>query len=271
MTIRPEARGPFRRLTVDAHFNAIVENRILVEWSLNRHFDNPGPYKFTLFRGFAANDDNFVPVAETVDQPWLYDNTPARPSKGTDVFYRVTLEDGNGDVFTSQAVSAGTNWERYDWTLAREIIRKESLLLAKRTGTDGFLLKRRVFGDRCSCTDPETLRTVDPDCDQCFGTGILGGYYDPIRYPVSMNPVQRIKKLNQDTGLQSQIIETVRALAHPRPSQNDVWVHRFTDQRYIVQPDIAAIARHRGVDLILNLRLEERARSESIYNIPVPC
>ena len=263
---------PFKRLTVDAHFNPIVKRRILVDWALSKEFDAPGPYTVTLQRGYATNDDSFIDVAVTVDQPWLYDNSPAWPGKGLDVFYRVKLVDGEGREYVSQPASAGSHWSRYDWTIAKEIIRKEHLVLRKRAGVKGWLLKRRLWGDICAaCADPETGQINEPNCTNCYGTGIDGGYYDPLEYWVIMNPTQRLKKLDAQQGLKTQTIETVRSLAYPRPVGADVWVNAYTDQRYVVMGDVAATARHRGVDLVLNLRLEERDRSEPMYLVPVPC
>lgn len=268
-----EARRIFKRLTVDIHYNMVTEQRVLVEWAMEKSFiaQCPGPYKFTLLRGFSPTDDNFTPLAYTIDQPWLYDNDPVLPQKGVDVFYKVILEDAGGNQYTSQAVHASTYWSRYDWTLAREIIRKETMVMRKRAGVCGWLLKARVFGALCPCTDPDTGQKMSPDCVECYGTGIVGGYYPPFEYWVIMNPTQRLKKLDADQGLITRNIETVRALAYPSPLSNDIWVNANTDQRYVVGSDIVAAARHRGIDLILNLRLEERPRSDPIYAFPIPC
>ncbi len=266
----------FQRLTVDAHFNLITNRRVLVEWAMYKAFiaGTPGPYKFTLYRGYSANDDGFVPVAETTDQPWLYDNDPVFPQEGMDVFYKVILEDAEGNTYESQAVHATTSWNRYDWTIAREIVRKEWLLLRKRAGTGGWLLKRRLWGDPCpnpDCVDETTGQNFDPNCPECFGTGIAGGFYDPIEYWVLLNPSQRIRKLDANQGLITSTIETVRALAYPAPATNDIWINDNTDQRYLILGDIVAAARHRGINLVLNLRMDEQPKSSSIYRIPQPC
>lgn len=265
----------FRRLTVDVHFTPIVERRVLVEWALEPDFvgSAPGPYTFTLYwsESPTASDSDWQAVARVIDQPWAYDNSPKLPSKGTNFFYKVVLEDGRGITYDSQAVSGQSYWERYDWTLAREIIRKETMLMRKRAGVKGWLFKRRTFGDRCECASPETGQIFDPFCDSCYGTGYVGGYYTPFEYWVIMNPSQQIRKLDADAGLLTTNIETVRGLAYPTPSQNDFWAHESTDQRYVVQSDITTIARHRGIGLVLNLRLEERSRSEAIYQVPIPC
>jgi len=265
---------PFKRLTIDAHFNYLINRRVLVEWALERAFITsvPGPYTFTLYRGYAANDSIPVKISETTDQPWLYDNNPVMPQKGTEVFYWVILTDGQGQTYQSQSAPITSYWNHYDWTLAKEIVRKETMLLRKRTGTAGWLLKRRLWGDVCTlCTDPETKQIHNSQCPVCYGTGIVGGYYDPIDFMVAMNPSQRVKKLDTTQGLIAETMETVRCLAYPVPTSNDVWVRAYTDQRYYVMGDVVVEARHRGIDLVLNLRLREEARSNSIYKFPIPC
>jgi len=269
----PGQRRVFKRLTVDAHFSPIVNGAILVSWALEKSFIEPGPYTFVLYRGGAPSENpaDWQEVSTTVDQPWLYDRSPRRPQKGLGYFYRVELIDGNGTHHYSQAADAANFWGRYDWTLAREIIRKETLVLRKRAGVRGLLFKRRTFGDRCPCTDPETGEINSPDCASCYGTGFVGGYHAPFEYWLIMNPTQQVTKLTPDQGLLVANRETVRALAYPKPDPNDFWLLMATDQRFIVGGNVAAIARHRGIDLILQLELTERARSESIYQVPVPC
>jgi len=269
---RPGVRRVFKRLTVDVHFNPIVNRRVLVEWALDESFIEEGPYTFTLYWSESPTADIWVPICEVIDQPWAYDTNPRLPlGKGTDFFYRVVLEDGNGNLYQSQAVNGTSYWGRYDWTLAREIIRKEIMLMRKRTGVKGYLYKRRAFGDPCPCTEPVTGQINDPNCDSCYGTSYVGGYYEPFEYWVTINPSQHIRKLDAEAGLITENIETVRGLAYPSPESNDFWVNAATDQRYVVMSGITALALHRGIPLILQLRLQERSRSDAMYKLPLPC
>lgn len=263
----------FKRITVDVHFSPIVSRQVLVAWALEPSFVEQGPYTFTVYRADAPSQDlaDLTPVARVVDQPWAYDNGLAALESTHDVFYRVVLEDGNGRTYESQTAVGTSYWSRYDWTLAREIIRKETLLLQKRAGVKGYLLKRRTFGDPCPCADPETEQLMDPDCEDCYGTPFKDGYYPPFVYWVLMNPTTSVVKLDADAGLLSASLETVRALAYPIPEPGDVWVHAHTDQRFVIQGEITALARHRGIDLVLQLQLSEADRSHPIYKVPIPC
>lgn len=263
---------PFVRLTVEAHFQRLYANAIIVSWVLDRGFAQraPGPYRFTLRRHQTATDDRPVDVAKAIDVYSLEDRSPRQGQYEEALSYSVVLTDGDGKTYTSQVQPVGSYWSHQDWLVAREIIRKEAMLLRKKAGTKGILLKRRQWGDACTvCTDPTTGQVRDPGCGTCFGTGIEGGYYPGQECWVLMNQTKRAQRLTVDQGLVTANDETVRALAYPVLEVNDIWVHRPTNNRYRIMEDIAAIVRWRGVDLVMNARLDLLPSSSSVYNFPV--
>lgn len=263
--------SPFKRLQVESHFNALTKSRVQVAWVMDPAFDEPGPWKFTLERGRSPTDDAWEPVAETTDQPWLFDNHPVMGSHERSTFYRIVLVDGNDRRHVSQPTSFLQTWDHYDWRLMREVMRKETKLQQKKTGSRGVLLKARVWGDPCPvCVDPETGQVKRSQCLTCYSTGYVGGYYPPIEYWLTLDPAQRMKRLQGDGGLVTTVVETARGLAWPCPEGNDIWVQLDTNKRYLIGDDIAAIARHRGIDLILQLRLTELPQSNIVYQVPTP-
>jgi uncharacterized phosphosugar-binding protein len=78
-------------------------------------------------------------------------------------------------------------------------------------------------------------------------------------------------RLDREVGLKATVVETVRSLAYPLVQQNDILVIKPTNNRYAVSSDIATIARHRGIDLVVNLRLEMLPTTHVVYKIPTPC
>lgn len=263
---------PFKRLTVETHFHVVYEQRVRVSWALHERFTAPGPYVFTLQRALSPSETVWEDIAQCTDQPWIFDRYPLSITLAVPVFYRVRLVDGRNNEYISQAVTFETYWNRYDWSVAKEIVRKEAMVLRKRTGVKGWLLKRRTWGDPCpDCLDPVTLQSKDSNCQTCFGTSYAGGYFAPIEYWVAMNPSKRMTRLTQDRGIISANMETVRALAYPEPAQGDIWVHAATNQRFMIQQDVSAIARLRGVDLVVDIPLERLPTTHVIYNFPTPC
>ena len=270
-SVSEPVQRPFKRIDVEQSFNVVAKQSVLVAWVMNPGFTAPGPYRFKLQRGHAANDDRWADISETVDQPWLYDRlTKQLPFDGS-TFYRVLLTDGRGTEYVSQTAALQTDWGHYDWRLVREILRKEQLLMSKRGGATGWLLKRRIWGDQCTtCLDPNTNTVRDGHCPVCFGTGLVGGYYAAMPYMTIVDPSQRLKRLTGDQGLTTTVMETVRALAWPSPEQNDIWVNARTNRRSRILEDIANIAVHRGVPLVLNLHLQELPNTDVVYDIPTP-
>jgi len=261
--------NPFSRITVDTHYNVASQNKVMVSWALNREFINPGPYTFELYRMQSSNDTAPVKVASVVDQPFIYDSQPKFTQSGKDIYYIVKLIDGKRAEFWSMTATTQMYWEHHDWLLAREIIRKETMLLRKKTGTKGWLLKRKQWGDPCPvCLDQVTQQVQNARCPTCYGTGFVGGYYAPVEFWVTMNATQRLMRLTPEQGVVAENVETVRTLAYPLVDPNDVWVHANTNSRYRVQSQIATLARHRGIDLLLSIMLEELPESSAAYLVP---
>ena len=85
-----------------------------------------------------------------------------------------------------------------------------------------YVLKRRRSGTRCSsCYTRDMRASSKPDCEICYGTGFVGGYYDPI--PTYMMELQEnIKKrtINEHTATTYADI-TVASPSFPELNEKD--------------------------------------------------
>lgn len=262
----------FRRLMVEAYVPKMTVGAITVSWVMERDFNSPGPYYFTLRRHANPLDDNPVAVAKGTDVYFLEDRSKLDrdPEINLSASYSVELKDGDGNVFVSHVITHDDGWNHKDWLLAREIVRKEVLLQKKKAGTKGWLLKRKWFGDACpTCLNPVTGESTKPHCPTCFGTGITGGYYPAQEYWVLMNATSRMQKLTSDQGMITVNDENVRGLAYPVIEPNDIWVNAQTGDRMRVMENVAAIARHRGVDIVVNAKVSALPNSSVAYDIPL--
>ena len=83
------------------------------------------------------------------------------------------------------------------------ILKHKAAIILKNSQWSGevHILKKRVNGKHCSkCYSRDLKASSNPDCLECYGTGFVGGYYDPI--PSFLLPLsEQIKN--------SQINETV--------------------------------------------------------------
>ncbi len=270
---------PIKRMVIEGCYHLAVSKSIKVSWAMVPEFVEPGPYKFELYRGRAINDDAWEKTAEIVDRPWLYDNRPLLRPHERSLYYKLRITDGNGAVYWSHPVSFDVIWNHNDWRLVREIVRKELLIQgvrngqarARGAGTKGWLIKARQFGDPCPrCLDKNSATATDSNCPICLGTGVTKGFYDPLEYWVIQQPGLRAVKIAETGETRTVVIESVRCLAHPAPESGDIWASTVGDTRYQIQGDIEKLARHRGVDVILGLRLLELPTTHVAYKIPLP-
>ena len=272
---RTDRTKPFHRITVENAFNAVVSKAVLIEWEMEDWFVDDGPWVFTVYRTQREDLLDWEQVAQVVNQSFAYDTNQNSYGVGVRNYYKVTVTtaklDENGDPHTyeSDALLAGNNLSRRDWRLLREVIRKETLLLEKRTGARGWLLPFPRVGPNSSNTDPNTGEILTSQNADDFGTGKEGGYWGPISTFVEVGPEKRITKLTTD-GKISAVIRTGVVLAYPRFYARDVWVNGMTDERFTIGANIAATANIRGVPIKYNVELDLVEVSNVIYQIPVP-
>ena len=99
-----------------------------------------------------------------------------------DYFFR-TLEDlpePEAGIFPERTISEPGSTQEDRHLVAREIVRREALLLRRFNGSFAAFLLRRQSGERCSaCWDSTLKRRMRSNCRTCFDTGFTGGYSKP--------------------------------------------------------------------------------------------
>lgn len=259
---------PFKRLTVSHSLSEQGDPQVRVTWALNRGFVAPGPYSFRLERLYGPTDTPTV-LAVGGDGHWMTDNNPRRPQLGGEYYYRVVLIDDEGTEWESQVAPSESYWGARDWRIARAIVRAENLVMRKRSGTYGWLVKRRYWGSPCpTCLDPITGQVDNPNCGTCYGTAFEEGYHQPIPCWVVVEQLQRQSVL-AETGHEKKNLAGLRMLAYPPPEPGDIWVQAHTDRRYRIAGQLQPVAIHRGIPLVMQVSVEELPTSDAIYEIPV--
>ena len=170
-------------------------NKIVVEWSIPPSLGN---CSFNIYK------------QDTEAGPWLKINPT--PLVGTNF-----IEDTNTQDFSKfhkshyivevrlpapdnrYIKSSPTTWENKRTNLmgirAREITRRETILLSKFTGIDTLIFRRKYFGERCpNCYNKDIEKIVKDHCLTCFGTSFVGGYFPgmltKVCYEISPNVTQ---------------------------------------------------------------------------------
>jgi len=244
----------------------------LVAWEMHPSFQLPDGAGFEVEFSTSGVDPDWALVWQGSGDQFLVED-PIRRSYGmSDAgFYRVRTFSGVPE-YVSEVVQAGGDLSRAEQLILRAITDKERLRMEKRGGTCGYLYKRRVWGDKClTCTDPDTGEVVKARCTECYGTGIVGGYFTPVAYwTIPSNPRKtRGYRVDPDRGGVDDQIEYFRGLNCPWLSSGDVWVNYKNDRRYIVHAisDLQYAGTVWGFDPI-EMRLVPS--SDIIYDLPRP-
>lgn len=261
----------FRRVRVEPNVSPVLGLGSYIEWWMDPRFGLPGPWTFYVERAESLNGVYSL-VATTENQPYAYDPTITADKSGlVSWWYRIRVKTGDGKYFVSDPVSAGDTWEKRDWLVGTRIINKEMLLLKKRSGQDGILLKRRTIGDQCTkCVDPATGEPQDSHCSVCFGTGFVGGYYDPIPFWLSTQPTAVTVKQDEFQGTTVVQIDTARAVTCPIPNAADIWISNKTSQCFRIGSTVKVEAHLRGNPIIVSFNLGLLPSSDIIYTYVAP-
>jgi hypothetical protein len=157
-----------------------VEFSIPMEW---------GNCKFDIYKS-ASETGPWAKITPTpIVGPFFIDVTTEDYSMFDNTWYVVEcmLPDGRriqGPVTTWQ--NKRGNWVQLR---AKEIQRRETLLLEKFTGVDTLLFRRKHYGMRCKrCWDFATEKTTQDHCPNCLGTSFEGGYFPGFKTLLQYEP-----------------------------------------------------------------------------------
>jgi len=118
--------------------------------------------------------------------------------------------------------------------IAQSIRRLELTYFTQLVGRACWLFKKRVFGPRCRTCFDFTLqkRTVDR-CLDCFGTGVLRGYHNPIEIWAQIDPSTKAQQNNAQQIAQF-VTSRARTSFYPNIQPGDLLVEA-ENKRWRVQ------------------------------------
>jgi hypothetical protein len=245
----------------------------LIEWRFGPFFDTPGLRRIYVQASHAPVADNEaweivgLPVE---DGDFAIDETHRLTGKAPWTHYRLVLQTDNAFYISKPVGVYGTLPYKHG-RIAEEIIRLERLRMRYQAGQEGFLLKRKLFGEPCSCRYALTDEVLDPDCRECFGTGIKGGYWTALNCIWAEISPQGLNS-HRDTQMRGTVedgrIMQVRMLNIPQLHPYDIWVDAASDIRYVVR-SIREIAVVGNRPLVVMVELRQLPFSHIAYEIPI--
>lgn len=244
-----------------------------VEWQLHSQFLDPTPHSIQLQVGRtavpAADDWTNVGLPVT-NANYAVDDSQRLFGKTPWTHYRLQLTTPLG-VYYSKPESVLGSLSRSDWLKWKNNLRQWDFQLRHGPGgQEGFLLKRRLYGERCSCLDTRTLEIKDPQHLACFGTGFTLGYFEPMGCIYAELGLRLTReKLDGQRGTTNDLVVGARMLAVPQLMNQDVWVDKDTDIRYFIS-DVQHTSEIRGVPVSCDIKLKPAPLSHVIYQFPIP-
>ena len=236
-------------------------------WAVAPEFAVPGPWSFWVQSGATDHGPWTDMSPELLDQfAWQYEGEMLVP-KDQVLFFRVKMV-ATGTEYVSSIRTPYGDLSRRDFLQAREIMRNEAVQAKQKTGILGQLWSKSIFGKPCpACTDPITHDVINPDCEVCDGTGIIGGYHGPYSAWMTFSPAQRNKQMKPDgMGIGEDYVFQVRMIGCIHVKKDDVLVDPRTDKRYYVN-SVSNIMELRRVPLIQMVEAREAPTSEQIYKL----
>lgn len=162
-------------------------SRLVIDWVIKPTNQDLQDYTFSVFRSQSQDAAEFVKVIDGLkDKFSFHDPIVGQKNKWRQWFYRVRVTEDATDLFVESDIASN---DAEPDRIALAIIAKQSNLLEKFTGVPSFILKERTFGQRCGlCFDTRKMRRKTDNCGQCFNTGFVGGFFDPIPMFANLNP-----------------------------------------------------------------------------------
>lgn len=166
--------------------------KISLQWTV------PSSWPVVGFHIYKSNntDGPYVRLNEVIiaSADYYKDNTTTQYSKFNKDYYIVEAVFSNGQRVQSLPSTWQNKRTAFAELRAREVQRREWLLLSKFTGIPSFVFQRKTYGQRCRvCWNFQLEKIMNDKCPDCAGTGFEGGYFDPretlLQYDASPNDI----------------------------------------------------------------------------------
>jgi hypothetical protein len=248
-----------------------VDRSKLIEWSLSPEFcPVTGDLDFYVEVARAAEDWTRLNASPIQNDNTYTDTNVYNYDLKNNLYYRVVMV-REGVSYTSDPYSILSGLSLYEYKVGQMVMKKElERYKEEAAGTEGYLLKRRVWGDACTtCKDYDLDAVVNARCSLCYGTGIIGGYFNGLPYYMAFAPgVTDKTELKDGFGEEDVRPSQARCIAYPVVAPYDMWVNKHTNQRYIIR-QVQTVAEIKSVPLIYKAVLMEILPTRPEFTVPI--
>ena len=252
-------------------------NGHFIQWELDTFFKAERPFNFSLEISENLDFKTILAVKENLGEVFFaIDDFKLKQSWSPNYVYRVKLITADKKIFYSNPLFFGANKEQSNkYAMAAEVNRKE-ILMARYAGASGWLLKRKSYP---VAKDLSYLKNVDPVSGvpiadnkfEDYGTGLDGGYFDPIACAYYAEAGSQDKQVDpQGIGVKENYVMNVRLPGYPLVDVRDIICSADGSMRYSIQAINNKSFPGTGVTIFQKATLNLIPSSDTIYSISLP-
>lgn len=194
----------------------------------------------------------------------LYDQLVSHIDK---VYYKIRITRGSEEfLFPEEGVAGVSNAAPLSTIVLQR--RKHLAMNFKRNGVEVLYYKKRLLAMRCPvCVDPTTDKQMFADCDMCYGTGYVGGYYTPLKLHVLLSGDREFKGVST-AGFVETAAVSLKIPGWLEPFPGDV-VRDPAGDMWEISNKIRPLVFQRGVIQYDTIAVKVEPHSAA-YRLPVP-
>jgi len=196
---------------------AVNARNILIQWFLLPTNENTATLTYEIYRAFSRVGPYTQIGTAPGTQFYFLDNDVPAVSKWDEVWYLVAaiLPDSTlqySDPNHMRGIPPGRILAIND---------QARIVYCTHNGVGVLVYKRRREGNKCGlCWDAIQGISTDDACPICFGTGLVQGYYPPVRTRCLITPT--MQKIDYHSHQHASAIAQANMLRYPRVQPNDV-------------------------------------------------
>jgi len=246
--------------------------KIFIQWILRNPNEGSG-YLFSIYRSGSAEGPWEHVVSNLDDAYFFVDDYFTAPTDRSvpdlfslhrTIYYKVVVThptDGTAEQIKN--VEAGLDRRRAG--IVRKLRRDALVMLRKGSGTEVAILKRRWWGEPCTCRS-KVGTTTRAHHEPCNGTGVVYGYWNAV-YGFATRSSEPIRVATTEKGNEESHYISVLLLDVPEVNRYDILVFLRDNKRYLVEEvnttEIHAVSVHQ------ELKVSELSRSSREYALKV--
>jgi hypothetical protein len=258
---------PFAQVTCDT----IIQGGTRIAWTLDSRFCEADDWVFQVYVNKNADEpDNWVAVGDpVVNTDYVIDTSQRMYGKDARVAYKVVLTTST-NTYTSPLATTLGNLTVKQQLLANAIVRRASLERAQLPKSKGWLFRRRLYGTPCSCVDELVGTSTDPDCEMCFGTGKVYGYWQGVEEILyDLSPATRYNTVDDQLAqgtIDAAAIRQGVLIGEPFVESKDLFVLSNSDQRYSIK-EIKHVAEIGNIPIVTQITMALLPLTHIVYKL----